>query len=69
MKPQWLFLDEATSGMDEDLEDKIYRLLKTHLKKTTLISIGHRSTLRSFHAREVILNSPLKKKLELYLEL
>ncbi|HQS83487.1 MAG: hypothetical protein B7Y25_00890 [Alphaproteobacteria bacterium 16-39-46] len=61
MKPQWLFLDEATSGMDEDLEEKIYRLLKTHLKKTTLISIGHRSTLRSFHAREIILKSPLKK--------
>lgn len=61
MKPQWLFLDEATSGMDEDLEEKIYRLLKTHLKKTTLIGIGHRSTLRSFHAREIILKSPLKK--------
>ncbi|MBS0185300.1 MAG: ABC transporter ATP-binding protein/permease [Proteobacteria bacterium] len=58
MQPQWLFLDEATSALDEDLEEKLYLLLKTHLKKTTIISVGHRSTLRSFHKHEIILKFP-----------
>jgi len=58
MKPQWLFLDEATSALNEDLEEKLYLLLKTHLKKTTIMSVGHRSTLRSFHNREIILKFP-----------
>ena len=50
-RPDWLFLDEATSALDEDSEAFLYRALKEHLKTTTLISIGHRSTLRVLHDR------------------
>lgn len=49
-KPKWVFLDEATSAMDEEAEEKMYRLL-TALPGTTVISIGHRSTLDKWHDR------------------
>jgi vitamin B12/bleomycin/antimicrobial peptide transport system ATP-binding/permease protein len=52
-KPDWLFLDEATAALDEDLEEDVYRLLAERLTKTTIISIGHRSTLRAFHKRRI----------------
>lgn len=48
-KPSVAFLDEATASMDEGLEDAMYRLLKTQLPNTTLISVGHRSTLHQHH--------------------
>lgn len=50
-KPDILFLDEATSAMDEEGEAKIYATLKHGLSNTTLLSIGHRSTLRAMHDR------------------
>lgn len=49
-KPKWVFLDEATSAMNEETEEKMYRLL-TALPGTTVISIGHRSTLDKWHNR------------------
>ena len=50
-QPAWLFLDEATASLDEPAEQQLYRLLKERLPRTTLVSIGHRSTLLPFHAR------------------
>jgi vitamin B12/bleomycin/antimicrobial peptide transport system ATP-binding/permease protein len=53
-QPDWLFLDEATSALDEVTEAQLYRLLRERLPATTLLSVGHRSTLRPFHARQMI---------------
>ena len=55
-KPDWLFLDEATSSLDESAEAKAYGALKKHLPNTTIVSIGHRSTLRQWHDREIELS-------------
>jgi putative ATP-binding cassette transporter len=52
-KPDWLFLDEATSAVDEPTEERLYRLLHERLPGTTLFSVGHRATLRSFHSRQL----------------
>jgi putative ATP-binding cassette transporter len=52
-KPDWLFLDEATSALDEDSENRLYEAIRVGLPRSTLISIGHRSTLKAFHARAV----------------
>lgn len=52
-KPRWLFLDEATSALDEKLEGEIYRMLKAELPDTTIVSIGHRSTLLDLHDERV----------------
>jgi vitamin B12/bleomycin/antimicrobial peptide transport system ATP-binding/permease protein len=54
-QPQYLFLDEATASLDEASEAALYRLLAEKLKGTTIVSIGHRSTLEAFHERHVVL--------------
>ena len=53
-KPDWLFLDEATSAVDEASEGPLYALLRERLTGATVISVGHRSTLRTFHARRLV---------------
>lgn len=52
-RPGAVFLDEATSAMDEDQEAALYRLLQEALPQTMVVSIGHRSTLRAFHRTEL----------------
>jgi vitamin B12/bleomycin/antimicrobial peptide transport system ATP-binding/permease protein len=51
--PQYLFLDEATASLDEASEATLYRLIEEKLPATTIVSIGHRSTLEAFHQRNV----------------
>jgi putative ATP-binding cassette transporter len=53
--PQYLFLDEATASLDEASEAALYRLLEENLPASTIVSIGHRSTLEAFHQRNVVL--------------
>ena len=53
--PQYLFLDEATASLDEASEAALYQLLEEKLPATTIVSIGHRSTLEAFHQRNVAL--------------
>lgn len=48
-KPDWIFLDEATSSLDTDAETKMYGLLKQHLPNATVLSIGHRPSLEALH--------------------
>jgi putative ATP-binding cassette transporter len=50
-RPDWLFLDEATSAVDEATEARLYGLLRERLAGTTVFSVGHRATLRPFHRR------------------
>lgn len=52
-KPDWLFLDEATTAMDEAMEARIYQAIAEKLPGTTVVSIGHRGTLQQFHKRRL----------------
>ncbi len=52
-KPDWLFLDEATTAMDEPMEAAIYQTLREKLPKTTIVSIGHRATMEKYHTRRL----------------
>jgi putative ATP-binding cassette transporter len=54
-QPEWLFLDEATSAVDEASEARLYRLLRERLPDTAVFSVGHRATLHSFHARRLVI--------------
>ncbi|MGL4242623.1 MAG: ABC transporter ATP-binding protein/permease [Beijerinckiaceae bacterium] len=56
-KPDWLFLDEATAALDETTEAAIYDVLKGKLSDTTIVSIGHRSTLIDMHDRRIDLQA------------
>ena len=42
-KPDWLFLDEPTTGLDKYSEDRLFKLLKSRLPNTTIICIAHYS--------------------------
>jgi len=53
--PDYLFLDEATASLDEASESVLYRLLNARLKRSAIVSIGHRSTLAAFHRRGLVL--------------
>jgi vitamin B12/bleomycin/antimicrobial peptide transport system ATP-binding/permease protein len=48
-RPPLLFLDEATSAMDEPSEARLYGLLQGASWRPTIVSVGHRSTLRGYH--------------------
>ncbi|WP_248322683.1 hypothetical protein [Caballeronia sp. Sq4a] len=48
-RPAAAFLDEATSSMDEGMEDAMYQLVRARLPSMTLVSVGHRSTLLVHH--------------------
>jgi putative ATP-binding cassette transporter len=56
-KPEWLFLDEATSAVDEPTEARLYRLVSERLDGTTVFSVGHRATLRPFHSRQLLVRA------------
>ncbi len=49
IKPQVIFMDEASAALDEDLEDHLYTELRLRLRSAIIISVGHRSTLKKFH--------------------
>ncbi len=51
--PDYLFLDEATASLDEPSEAALYHLLEQRLAASTIVSIGHRSTLAAFHRRRL----------------
>jgi len=53
VRPDWLFLDESTSAVEEKLEADLYAVLAQRLPNTTVISIGHRSTLKPLHKRHL----------------
>lgn len=55
--PEWLFLDEATSALDEETEVVMYNNLQNYLPDTTVISVGHRSTLAVFHGATLLIEN------------
>jgi vitamin B12/bleomycin/antimicrobial peptide transport system ATP-binding/permease protein len=55
LKPDWLFLDEATASLDPEAEAELYQTLKARLPNTTLVSIAHRPSVAAFHDRRLVL--------------
>jgi len=53
LAPRWLFLDEASSALDEASEKTLYQLLTSRLPETAILSIAHRPALTAFHSRIV----------------
>ena len=49
LKPDYLFLDEATSAMDSELEEDVFTYLLAKLKDTAIISIAHRDSMSLYH--------------------
>ena len=51
--PDWVFMDEASSALDEPREQELYELIKKELPMTSVVSVGHRSTLYAQHEMEL----------------
>ncbi len=49
IRPKVIFLDEATSAVDEGLEFALYRLLRRQLPETIVVSISHRVMVKQHH--------------------
>ena len=58
LKPDWLFLDEATASLDPEAEGELYRLLRERLPGTTLVSIAHRESVARYHDAKLVLGRP-----------
>jgi len=56
-KPEWLFLDEASSNLDDASQARLYDLLTHRLKDSTIVSIGHREGLAEYHQQRVALQA------------
>lgn len=52
--PDYLFFDEATASVDEPSEEVLYKMLLDKMQDSTIISIGHRSSLEKFHERKIV---------------
>ena len=50
-EPDWVFLDKATSALDEVMEKQIYALLAERLPRTTVVSVAHRPEVADYHRR------------------
>jgi putative ATP-binding cassette transporter len=51
-RPDWIFLDEATSGLDEEAEARLYEQLHERLPAAAVVSIADRPSVRRHHARQ-----------------
>ena len=49
LRPDWLFMDEATASLDPDAEGELYGMLRRRLPDTTIVSIAHRPAVAAFH--------------------
>lgn len=48
-EPDWIFLDGATSSLDEDTEKHAYTVLRERLPHTAIVSIADRSSIAQYH--------------------
>jgi putative ATP-binding cassette transporter len=49
IRPDMVFLDEASSAMDSDTEAALYALLTEELPDSAIVSIAHRETVARYH--------------------
>ena len=54
LRPDWLYLDEATSSLDPEAQAELYATLRANLPGTTLISIAHRADVATFHDTKLV---------------
>jgi putative ATP-binding cassette transporter len=61
-RPNWLFLDEASSALDEATERHMYELLMQRLPGAAVISITHSNTVVSLFRRHLAID-PLNRRI------
>jgi len=54
-EPEWVFLDKATSELDDATERRVYELLSERLPHSSVISVAHRPAVEAYHAKRWML--------------
>lgn len=54
-RPDWIFLDEATSSLDDDTQAALLALFRSELNQATVLTFSARSGLEQFHDRTLTL--------------
>jgi putative ATP-binding cassette transporter len=54
IRPDWLFLDEATASLDPESEAIVYAAIQQRLPATTIVSISHRPSVNTLHDRRLV---------------
>ena len=49
--PDWIFLDKATSALDEDTEQRVYELLIERFPRASIVTVAHRPAVADYHTR------------------
>jgi putative ATP-binding cassette transporter len=62
-RPDWLFLDEASSALDEPSERAMYELLRQRLPNAARISVAHKPSVVAYHKRKLVID-PAHKRIE-----
>ncbi len=59
-RPTWLFLDEASSALDEPTERRMYELLAERLPGAAIISVAHRPSVAAMHDRQLVIDPSIQ---------
>lgn len=59
-RPDILFMDEASSALDNATEAHLYQLVIDRLPKCMIISVAHRTTLEAFHDNTLNIVAPAR---------
>jgi putative ATP-binding cassette transporter len=60
--PDWIFLDESTSALDNKNEEHMYELLKLHLPNSSIVSVGHQHSIDIHHEHQIDLGKYVAKR-------
>lgn len=55
VRPDWIFMDEALSAVDEGATSELFRLLRRRLPKAQIVSITHHADIEEMHPRTLVL--------------
>ena len=61
VRPDWLFLDEATAALDDAMEAKLYRLLQERLPDAAIVSIAHKPSVIAYHDRRLVIDPAARR--------
>ena len=64
LRPDWLFLDEATSSLDPESEVELYTVLRERLPQTTMVAISHQTSAARLADRHLVFDRAAGRLLE-----
>lgn len=54
-KPEWIFLDEATSGMDRESQEKAHKILTRYCEGSTIVVVDHHGFLENYYPKKILI--------------